>query len=968
MPDYKELGGGEQDAYDAAITFHDVYEGSGDTPEEKARRGDNAVDIYSRYSGTVPMANINFNAKKKAMAVTDREVSEENEFQGAIKLKRVLPDKDFGELAEVDGNIVELTYVPQGVFNAYINQQDENVLQVYTINNNREIVFAKWTYQNGELKFSQASGVNLATVMEKYSMPYDYLMMLNVYGDDVQFCVVLANLAIESEYIVAIQDKVITTYTQTHQVQTVYDAETDSTYQVDLGTVEEVLEQDSQLIELTYADSWAITVSNDVTYKDEEKATRDEVASTSTGPNSFTEGDITTTTSSQSVTNKYSSGKTFVDTEQGGEKFVELYDNSENFNNIEPSWLFEALNANATTTKMLDLTKYLLYKASGISYGVIEPEEVYSEYENSEFELVENNVKGTVGWEFMRAWENNTLRKYMLDDGTYTYDSSTYIYSCVTEDRSKYILYDDIGQNKQNRNYGIGVRIYDNDAGYKWQNVDLFKEQGINIRESEYNVYGESQIDVEIIDNISMQIWDNYREKVKTVAEVREVELESYQIDALTDIVFSKGDIYSVIDTYKEYGLDEEKMKEACPEQFAGDRGNARWILFSEGRYCTPIEGEELDPSEYASADVSELANKIIETAKSKLGAPYVWGNHGPDSFDCTGFVEWVFRTNNITVPWYTEAYASYTQYEVDWDDLQPGDVIMLYNGEAAGGIGHAGIYIGDDQYIHCSGEVKIGSLSNRQAGKEGNPFLHVFRFIDESTASAGPNEYTGDKTYSSASSTDQKSVRGDGYSETIDLAGRTYKLYKQGSGSYAGSSFCSTNPYGSNIIASQGCGPSSLAIILSGYGSNNNPYQIGRKLTTSSIELRNQGRVYKPASIYNMSLVASSMGRKAITHEGYSSDYDKVYEKMRNSLAAGHQIILYVGGGKGTSKESWKFFTGTGAHFISILGIDLDNDKVFVGNPGSTGTKGSGWFDLSTVVKARGNGNGDMKGWLEVY
>ena len=126
--------------------------------------------------------------------------------------------------------------------------------------------------------------------------------MLNVYGDDVQFCVDLANLAIESEYIVAIQDKVITTYTQTHQVQTVYDAETDSTYQVDLGTVEEVLEQDSQLIELTYADSWAITVSNDVTYKDEEKATRDEVASTSTGPNSFTEGDITTTTTSQSVT------------------------------------------------------------------------------------------------------------------------------------------------------------------------------------------------------------------------------------------------------------------------------------------------------------------------------------------------------------------------------------------------------------------------------------------------------------------------------------------------------------------------------------------------------------------------------------------------------------------------------------------------------------------------------------------
>ena len=58
----------------------------------------------------------------------------------------------------------------------------------------------------------------------------------------------------------------------------------------------------------------------------------------------------------------------------------------------------------------------------------------------------------------------------------------------------------------------------------------------------------------------------------------------------------------------------------------------------------------------------------------------------------------------------------------------------MLYNGEAVGGIGHAGIYIGDNQYIHCSGQVKIGNFSNRQAGREGNPFRHVFRFTDDSS------------------------------------------------------------------------------------------------------------------------------------------------------------------------------------------------------------------------------------------
>ena len=80
--------------------------------------------------------------------------------------------------------------------------------------------------------------------------------------------------------------------------------------------------------------------------------------------------------------------------------------------------------------------------------------------------------------------------------------------------------------------------------------------------------------------------------------------------------------------------------------------------------------------------------------------------------------------------------------------------------------------------------------------------------------------------------------------------------------------------------------------------------------------------------------------------------------------MASGHQIILYVGKGKGTSQADWSKFTDSGYHFISILGIDLDNDKVFVGNP----SKDSGWFSLSTVVKARGNSNGSMKGWLEIY
>ena len=710
------------DVSDAAVTFHNVFEGSRDTESQIQERVDDAKVIYNEFQGTVPSGVYSSgSSKKKSMAVTDRNVSKKDEFQGAVKLKRVIPDKNFGELSEVNGNVIDMTYVPQGVFNAYLNQQNENVLEVFTINNNREIVFAKWTYENGELRLSQGSSVDLSTVMEKYTMPYDYLMMLNVYGEDVAFCRGLAKLAIDSEYIVAIQDQVITTYTKTNKVQTVYDEDTQTTYQVDLGTTEKLLEQDSQKVELTYADSWAITVSNDVTYKDDDTAIREDVASTSSGPTSTTEGDITTTVTSSSVTNKYLSGKTTVNEEEGGDKFVELYEKCDKFKLIEPDWLFEALNSNAKTTKMVDLTKYLLYKATSISYGVKEPKEVFSEYEDNEFKEInkEKQTKGTVGWAFTRAWENNTLRKYMLDDGTYTYDSSTYIYSCVTEDRSKYILYDDIGHGQGNKNYGIGVRSYDVSTGLKWQNVDLFKENGINIKESEYNVYGESQIDVEIIDKISVDIWNNYKERVERIVEARGLELESYQIDCLTDILYKNGSVYKVLSAYQQYGLDEEKIKGACEEEFSGERGNARWILFSEGRYSTPIEGEDLDPDDYAGGngdilEACEAVTKMLLERKATYSLetpPLIRGNIAKQlkegkSFCCATYVSSVLYYSGALTEDQINAYNyHYTGSggipdmlkaagwrQVSASEIQPGDVV---NKNSV----HVLIYAGDGQF-----------------------------------------------------------------------------------------------------------------------------------------------------------------------------------------------------------------------------------------------------------------------------
>ena len=198
-----------------------------------------------------------------------------------------------------------------------------------------------------------------------------------------------------------------------------------------------------------------------------------------------------------------------------------------------------------------------------------------------------------------------------------------------------------------------------------------------------------------------------------------------------------------------------------------------------------------------------------------------------------------------------------------------------------------------------------------------------------------------------------------DGYTQTIKLNNKTFKLYKQGQGTWATENYysCSNNTekVEQYTYKSCGCGPSSLAIVLSGYKEDITPITVGQKCLKNSI----------PSSLQSMKKVVNQLGFKCKIHS-YSSNYSKTYKEIKNALIANHKVVLYVG--KTAPESYWEMFTKSGYHFISILAIDKCNDKAFVGN--SAGNCDSDWYDLSTIVKARGNSNSKnkMPGWLEIY
>jgi len=113
---------------------------------------------------------------------------------------------------------------------------------------------------------------------------------------------------------------------------------------------------------------------------------------------------------------------------------------------------------------------------------------------------------------------------------------------------------------------------------------------------------------------------------------------------------------------------------------------------------------------------VSSAGNAVIRTAKRYLGHRYVWGAEGPNTFDCSGFTQYVYRkSRGVRLPRVSRKQAYYGKY-VTRSQLRPGDLIFFDTSHRRRGyVNHVGIYIGNNMFIHASSarhRVVITSLN----------------------------------------------------------------------------------------------------------------------------------------------------------------------------------------------------------------------------------------------------------------
>ena len=128
------------------------------------------------------------------------------------------------------------------------------------------------------------------------------------------------------------------------------------------------------------------------------------------------------------------------------------------------------------------------------------------------------------------------------------------------------------------------------------------------------------------------------------------------------------------------------------------------------------IRSDFLDLTESSSSN-----SDIAATAKQYLGTGYVYGGASPRGFDCSGFTMYVYSQHGYSLP-----HSATSQWQsglgtrvYSISELQPGDLVFFNDPSRNAGkaCSHAGIYTGDEQFIHSSssrsGGVIVSSLTS---------------------------------------------------------------------------------------------------------------------------------------------------------------------------------------------------------------------------------------------------------------
>lgn len=679
-----------------------------------------------------------------------------NALNGLIKFKR---PKELGE----DGY---LSYTDKDTFQGYIDEYNNsrsssakaNALKHFTLDDERNAVVAKWTEVNNEVSTNDPSAdataepntqsmtttkINYKNVVKPYTLPFNYMWAWLVIGEDKTFIFGDKELNLKG-FVDLIEntklDISILDNTTTLKEVDEYNYYKMVTRQKDNGdnttSTEEVREgpynktytkttiTDSLDVKLTYADTWIVKYENKYIMPSDSNRDKTRDSNTVTNTTNIPDeesGDtrvvdnVNTTTTTTTV-DKFvqdAAGKVVtpkLDKDDPNQNFMTILCDPENTQTrtfvLEiPDWLFEILESNSDTSNMVDLTKYILYKMSGIDFGVTEYD--FSEYISSDFSTATGDIVGSNIEE--KVWfglKNLGYSDYAAAGamGNIRYESGSFDPTAVEGGYTE-------------SNGGIGICQWTNDGrGSSGRNTNLR-----NYAQSKGTTWQDENIQVTfLIAELSTGGGaDGY-------ASYQLMSTQSYYGSSLAN-PSSWINATNVEDATQAFAYSFER-----PAKSAATASMPTRIQYAQ-EYYQKYQGKEAPTTvdtKLTGENKEKMEKMIAEAIRIANDDRYQYSQGRRDEeffYDCSSFVSRLYNkyfgiprldygasntgTGNI------EANCTSKYSEVSLSDLQPGDIAWKAT--------HAALYIGNNQTAEASG-TNAGIVVKTM----GSSFTRYFRII----------------------------------------------------------------------------------------------------------------------------------------------------------------------------------------------------------------------------------------------
>lgn len=197
----------------------------------------------------------------------------------------------------------------------------------------------------------------------------------------------------------------------------------------------------------------------------------------------------------------------------------------------------------------------------------------------------------------------------------------------------------------------------------------------------------------------------NFREESNTDSKI----LKTFLQNAKVTILLEEGKWYKVKHNDQEGYVLKAYVSEK--KTTVTSRSSTNRVQNEETKKVEKTTSETKSNETTTSKSSSSKGNEVVALAKKYLGCKYVYGGSSPSGFDCSGLTMYIYKQFGISLP-HSATAQSKKGTKVEKANLQPGDIVFFKNYRTNTGIGHCGIYIGNNKFIHASTE-KTGVITS---------------------------------------------------------------------------------------------------------------------------------------------------------------------------------------------------------------------------------------------------------------